>query len=144
MISRLFHPRQHDDDLVVDHGEIGSLTRQVAQFAQIRHGLCGEIAAAREGGAHREAARPDMPFRPGAVELREATLFQGRQQAIRGRGRQPCANRKVAQAIAFIVLGERFDDLERAIDGLDAAIPRPDIVLRSRLGQSCGGSYFAS
>jgi hypothetical protein len=31
-------------------------------------------------------------------------------------------------------VNERFDDPERTIDGLDAAIPRPDIVLRPRLG----------
>ena len=117
-----FHAGQHDDELVVDDGEIGGLARQVAQLAQIRHRLRREIAAAGEGRADREGARADMPFRFGAVELHEAAVFQRPQQAMHGRGRQPGANGEIAQAIAFVVFGQRFDDRERAIDRLDAAV----------------------
>src|SRR6185312_2761227 len=64
----------------------------------------------------------DMPFRFSAVELHEAAVFQRPQQAMHGRGRQPRADGEIAQAITLVVLGERFDDRERAVDGLDAAV----------------------
>ena len=124
-----FHARQHDDEFVVDHGEIGGLARQVAQLAQIRHRLRREIAAAGEGRAHREGARADMPFRLGAVELHEAAVFQRPQQAMHCRGRQTGADGEIAQAIAFVVLGQRLDDRERAIDRLHAAVARVGLVV---------------
>ena len=63
-----------------------------------------------------------MPFRLSSVELHEAAAFQRRQQAVHRGRREPGADRQIAQAIALIVFGERFDDRERAIDGLHAGI----------------------
>ena len=48
---------------------------------------------------------------------------------MRGRGRKARADGKIAQAIAFVVFGQRFDDRERAIDRLNAAIPGFGIIV---------------
>src|SRR5690242_10709551 len=70
-----------------------------------------------------------MPFRFGAVELHETPLFQRSQQAVCGRGRKPGAHGEIAEAVTFVILGECLDDMERAIDGLHAAVPCLAIVL---------------
>src|SRR5439155_22312462 len=73
-----------------------------------------------------------MPFRLGAVELHEAAVFQRPQQAMYGRSRKAGADGEIAEAIALVVLRQRFDDRERAIDGLDAAVARIDLMVCAR------------
>ena len=70
-----------------------------------------------------------MPFQFAAVELHEAALFQRRQQAVYGRGRQPRANGKIAKPVALVVFGQYFNDRERAVDRLHAAVPRLGITV---------------
>ena len=73
-----------------------------------------------------------MPLRFIAVELHEAALFQCRQQAMNGRGRQAGADGKIAQPISLIVLGQRFDNEKSSVYGLYAAIPGIRLVGRMR------------
>ena len=51
---------------------------------------------------------------------------------MHGRGGQAGADREIAQAIAFVILGQCFDDRERAIDGLHAAVAGIGLVLGGR------------
>ena len=91
-----FHAGQHNDRIIIDHRKICGFSGLVAQLAQIRHGLRHEVAATGEGGPYGKTLCADMPFRFIAIELHEAALFQGRQQAMNGRSRQAGADGKIA------------------------------------------------
>jgi hypothetical protein len=124
-----FHAGQDDDGLIVDDRKICRFPGEVAQLAQIRHGLRHEVAATREGRPDGEALRADVPLGFIAVELHEAALFQGRQQTMDGRGRQAGADGKIAEPISLIVFGKGFDNEKGAVYRLHAAVPRIGVVV---------------
>jgi len=52
---------------------------------------------------------------------------------MHGRGRKARTDGEIAQAIAFVVFSERFDDRERAVDGLDTTVARVGFTVRAGL-----------